>query len=39
MIEKENLINEIANLDIMGLTPMDAMNKLYNLVLEAKKLN
>ena len=39
MVEKENLINEIANLDIMGLTPMDAMNKLYNLVLEAKKLN
>lgn len=39
MLEKENLINEIANLDIMSLTPMDAMNKLYSLVLEAKKLN
>ena len=38
IIEKENLINSIADLDVMSLTPMDAMNTLYKLTLEAKKL-
>ena len=37
MIEKENLINSIADIDVMGLTPMDAMNTLYKLILEAKR--
>ena len=37
MIEKDNLINSIANLDIMSLTPMDAMNILYKLTVDAKK--
>lgn len=37
-IEKDNLINTIANLDIMSLTPMEAMNELYKLTIEAKKL-
>lgn len=38
IIEKESLINSIADLDVMSLTPMDAMNTLYKLTLEAKKL-
>ena len=38
IIEKESLINSIAELDVMSLTPMDAMNTLYKLTLEAKKL-
>lgn len=37
-IEKDNLINTIADLDIMSLTPMEAMNELYKLTIEAKKL-
>ena len=37
MIEKENLINIISDVDVMGLTPMEAMNTLYKFVLEAKK--
>ena len=37
-IEKDNLINSIADLDVMSLTPMDAMNALYKLTIEAKKL-
>lgn len=37
-IEKYNLINTIAELDIMSLTPMEAMNELYKLTIEAKKL-
>ncbi len=37
MIEKENLINSIADIDVMALTPMDAMNTLYKLILEAKR--
>ena len=36
MIEKDNLINTIADIDIMALTPMEAMNTLYKLTLEAK---
>ena len=38
MIEKDNLIYTIADIDIMALTPMEAMNTLYKLTLEAKKL-
>jgi len=38
MIEKDNLINSIADIDIMSLTPLDAMNMLYKLTLEAKRL-
>ncbi|MDU5106059.1 DNA mismatch repair protein MutS [Clostridium sp.] len=38
IIEKEGLINSIADLDVMSLTPMDAMNTLYKLTLEAKRL-
>ncbi|EEH97894.1 DNA mismatch repair protein mutS [Clostridium sp. 7_2_43FAA] len=37
MIEKENLINSLADIDFMALTPMDAMNTLYKLILEAKR--
>lgn len=37
MIEKENLINSLADIDVMSLTPMDAMNTLYKLTLEAKR--
>ncbi|WP_195428148.1 DNA mismatch repair protein MutS [Clostridium sp. D46t1_190503_E9] len=37
MIEKENLISSIADIDVMALTPMDAMNTLYKLILEAKR--
>ena len=38
MLEKESLINNISTIDIMGLTPMDAMNTLYKIVQEAKNL-
>ena len=38
MMEKESLINNISSIDIMGLTPMDAMNTLYKIVQEAKSL-
>ncbi|MGG5461659.1 DNA mismatch repair protein MutS [Clostridium sp. B9] len=37
-LEKDNLIKELSEVDIMSLNPMDAMNKLYNLVREAKNL-
>ncbi|MPQ43941.1 DNA mismatch repair protein MutS [Clostridium tarantellae] len=37
-IAKENLINELANSNILELNPMEAMNKLYNLVKIAKGL-
>lgn len=36
-LEKESLINNIATLDVLGMTPMDAMNELYKLIKEAKK--
>ncbi len=38
-MEKEALIKELSNVDILTLNPMDAMNTLYKLVAEAKKLN
>ena len=37
-IEKESLLNEIANCDILNMTPLDAMNTLYKLVKEAKRI-
>lgn len=37
-ITKDNLINQISAIDILSMNPMDAMNKLYELVSEAKKL-
>ncbi|AQR95720.1 DNA mismatch repair protein MutS [Clostridium saccharoperbutylacetonicum] len=37
-MEKEALLKEISQVDILGLNPMDAMNTLYKLVSEAKKL-
>ncbi|MGL4874922.1 MAG: DNA mismatch repair protein MutS, partial [Clostridium sp.] len=37
-IQKEDFINQIANIDILNLNPMDAMNKLYQLVKEAKEI-
>jgi len=38
-IEKEAFLKEISEVDILSLNPMDAMNTLYKLVAEAKKLN
>ncbi|SHI98082.1 DNA mismatch repair protein MutS [Clostridium cavendishii DSM 21758] len=38
LIAKENLVNDIAKLDILSMNPMEAMNKLYTIVSEAKKL-
>ncbi|MCT8975470.1 DNA mismatch repair protein MutS [Clostridium sp. CX1] len=37
-IEKENLIKEITNIDILNMTPMDGFNKLYELIKRAKTL-
>ena len=38
-IEKESLLKELSNIDILSLNPMEAMNTLYKLVSEAKKLS
>ena len=38
-IEKEAFLKEISEVDILTLNPMEAMNTLYKLVAEAKKLN
>lgn len=38
MIEKENLINDISQIEVMNMTPLDAMNKLFQIVQNAKKL-
>lgn len=37
-IEKQALLDELSKVDILSLNPMDAMNTLYKLVAEAKKL-
>lgn len=37
-VEKESLIKELSSVDILSLNPMEAMNKLYKLVSDAKKL-
>lgn len=39
MIEKDSLLKEIANIEIMTMTPLDAMNKLFEIIQGAKKLN
>ena len=36
-IEKDNILKEIKNINILNLTPMDGFNKLYELVKRAKK--
>jgi DNA mismatch repair protein MutS len=38
-IEKEAFLKEVSEIDILSLNPMDAMNTLYKLVAEAKKLS
>ncbi|MEG0995292.1 MAG: hypothetical protein RSE91_04955, partial [Bacilli bacterium] len=37
-MEKESFIKELSTVDILSLNPMEAMNKLYKLVSDAKKL-
>lgn len=37
-IEKDSLINEISNINVLELNPMEAMNMLYKVIQEAKKL-
>ncbi|WP_291633017.1 DNA mismatch repair protein MutS [Clostridium sp.] len=37
-IEKDNILKEIKNINILNLTPMDGFNKLYELVKRAKLL-
>ncbi|GFZ29594.1 DNA mismatch repair protein MutS [Clostridium zeae] len=37
-IEKETLLKSIASMDIMSMTPLETMNKLYDLVKRAKEL-
>ena len=37
-IGKDNLIKELSEVDILSLNPMEAMNRLYALVKEAKTL-
>ena len=37
-LEKESIINELLNSDIFNLTPIDAMNKLYDLYKKAKEI-
>lgn len=37
-LEKESVINELLNSDIFNLTPIDAMNKLYDLYKKAKEI-
>ena len=36
--QKEEIINELQNIDVMALTPMDAINKLFLLREKARKL-
>lgn len=38
-IEKDSFIKEISEIDILSLNPMEAMNTLYKLVSDSKKLN
>jgi DNA mismatch repair protein MutS len=37
-IEKDNMLKEIKNIDILNLTPIDGFNKLYDLIKRAKAL-
>ena len=38
MLEKEALLNTIKDLDVMVMTPLDAMNTLFKIVQDAKKI-
>lgn len=38
-LEKDSFIKEISKIDILGLNPMEAMNTLYKLVSDSKKLS
>ena len=38
MLEKDALLSEIAGIEVMMMTPLDAMNKLFKIVQDAKKL-
>ena len=38
MLEKESLLSEIANIEVMTMTPLDAMNTLFKIVQDAKKI-
>jgi DNA mismatch repair protein MutS len=38
-MEKEALLENLANCDVLNMTPMDAMNTLFKFIGEAKKLN
>ena len=39
MIEKDSMIKDIANIEVMTMTPLDAMNTLFKLVQDAKKIS
>ena len=38
MLEKEALLTKIADIEVMTMTPLDAMNLLFKIVQDAKKL-
>jgi DNA mismatch repair protein MutS len=38
-LERRSLLNEISLIDIMNMTPMESMNKLYDIIKKAKGLN
>ncbi|MBQ5696093.1 MAG: DNA mismatch repair protein MutS, partial [Clostridium sp.] len=38
MLEKEALLTKIADIEVMTMTPLDAMNMLFKIVQDAKKL-
>lgn len=38
-LEKDSFIKEISKIDILCLNPMEAMNTLYKLVSDSKKLS
>ncbi|WP_333886720.1 DNA mismatch repair protein MutS [Clostridium sp.] len=37
-IEKENLINEIRDIDVLNMTPMEGFNKLYDIIKKVKSI-
>ncbi|WP_238904536.1 DNA mismatch repair protein MutS [Clostridium sp. YIM B02506] len=37
-LAKDGMLNKLATLDILNMTPMDAMNNLHNIIKEAKEL-
>jgi DNA mismatch repair protein MutS len=38
-MEKDSLLKEISNYDVMNMTPMEAMNTLYKVIKSAKDLS